>query len=75
MLIDMMCRCLFSIKVQNANDPNNYFTQVVKRMFEGGSEDLDAASRSKNAPKPNIMFPLSCNLKTQYSKLIKETES
>jgi cytochrome P450 len=52
MLTDMITRCVFSIKIDNKNDFNNHFVQIVNRLVNGGSDD-------SNNVAPNFMLPVS----------------
>jgi len=51
MLTDLIARSAFSVKLDNKNDVNNEFVQIVKRLVEGDPEAGFA--------KPNIAIPIS----------------
>jgi len=58
MLTDVITRCSFNIKIEDADNPNNTFAKIVRDIMEIGAEDV------KNKSFTTLLKKLSCKFLT-----------
>jgi len=60
MLTDVITRCTFNIKIEDAENPNNTFAKIVRDIMEFGADDAQETSFKV------LMKKLSCKFQTVF---------